>query len=179
MIRILFVVALAGCAADGAPWSGEALPETLKLSSPTEGVHPDRSVLEDPHNPFVDGHLSDQTVWQLQSNATAVGCFYAWATNNARGATGERQYYAALNLKTIYEAGLADEGDLPAIREAAIGGFQAVLTYFPDAVTYDISGTIAYELVTPSVSAILDLGGTVDGWILVMTPDGRTVAVRH
>jgi hypothetical protein len=122
MIRILFVLALAGCAADGAPWSGEALPETLKLSSPTEGVHPDRSVLEDPHNPFVDGHLSDQTVWQLQSNATAVGCFYAWATNTARGATGERQYYAALNLKTIYEAGLADEGELPAIREAAIGG---------------------------------------------------------
>jgi hypothetical protein len=179
MIRMLFVLALAGCAADGAPWSGEALPATLTMYSPMEGVHPDRSVLDDPGNPFVDGHLGDQTVWQLQSNGGAVASFYAWATNNARGATGERQYYAALNLKTIYESMLAEEGELPAIREAAIGGFQAVLDYFPDAVTYDISGTIAYELVTPSVSAILDLGGTVDDWILVMTPDGRTVAVRH
>ena len=179
MIRMLFILALVGCAADGTPWSGEALPETLHLESPTEGVHPDRTVLVDSANPFLDGNLTDKTIWDLQSNAGAVACFYAWATMHARGATGERQYYAALNLKTVYERGFADEGDLPAIREAAIGGFQAVLDYFPDAVTYDISGTIAYELVTPSVIAIKDLGGTVKGWILVMTPDGRTVAVRQ
>lgn len=178
-MRLLFVLALTACAADGTPWSGESLPETITLQSPTEGIHPDRSVLDDPGNPFADGHLTDKTVWELQSNAGAVAAFYAWATNNARGATGERQYYAALNLKTIYERGFAAEGDLPTIRDTAIGGFQAVLDYFPDAVTYDISGTIAYELVTPSVQAILDLGGKVDGWILVMTPDGRTVAVRH
>jgi hypothetical protein len=178
MIRILFVLALAGCAADGAPWSGESLPETLTLVSPTEGVHPDRSVLNDPANPFLDGKLGEQTIWDLQSNAGAVGAFYAWATLHAHGPNGERQYYTALNLKTAYERGFASEGDLPALREAAIGGFQAVLDYFPEAVTYDISGTIAYELVTPSVTAILDLGGKVDGWILVMTPDGRTVAVR-
>lgn len=179
MIRLLFVLALVGCAADGAPWSGESLPDTLALTSPTEGIHPDRSVLDDPGNPFLDGKLTDQTIWQLQSNAGAVAAFYAWATMNARGATGERQYYAALNLKTVYERGFAADGDLPAIREAAIGGFQAMLDYFPTAVTYDVSGTIAYELATPAVTAILDLGGKVDGWILVMTPDGRTVAVRH
>jgi hypothetical protein len=33
--------------------------------------------------------------------------------------------------------------------------------------------------VTPSVIAIQELGGTADGWILVMTPDGHTVAVPH
>ena len=170
--------ALSGCATDGAPWSGEGLPaEPLVLHSATEGVHPDRSVLDDPANPFVDGDLTDATVWQLQSNGGAVAAFYAWATANARGATGERQYYTALDLKTIYQRSMAADGDLPLVRDAAIGAFQAVLTYFPKAVTYDASGTIAYELATPSVLAILDLGGTVDGWILVMTPDGRTVAV--
>lgn len=170
--------AVSACAADGTPWSGEALPAApLVLISPDEGVHPDRSVLDDPANPFVDGELTDQTVWQLQANGGAVAAFYAWATANARGATGERQYYAALDLKTIYERNLAAEPDLPLVRDVAIRGFQAVLGYFPDAVTYDASGTIAYELATPSVLAILELGGTADGWVLVMTPDGRTVAV--
>jgi hypothetical protein len=178
MIRsALLILSLAACATDGMPWSGESLPAALVLHAPKEGVHPDRSVLDDPANPFVDGALTDATIWQLQSNGGAVAAFYAWATANARGASGERQYYAALDVKTIYERALAAEGDMPAIRDVAIGGFQAVLTYFPAAVTYDASGTIAYELATPSVLAILDLGGTVDGWILVMTPDGRTVAV--
>lgn len=175
-VAVLFTVA--GCATDGTPWSGEALPaEPLVLYSPDEGVHPDRSVLDDPANPFADGELTDQTIWQLQANGGAVAAFYAWATASARGATGERQYYAALDLKTIYERGLAPEADLPLVRDVAIRGFQAMLAYFPDAVTYDASGTIAYELATPSVLAILELGGTVDGWVLVTTPDGRTVAV--
>jgi hypothetical protein len=178
MIRsALLLLPLAACATDGVPWSGESLPSALVLHAPNEGVHPDRSVLDDPANPFSDGELTDATVWQLQSNGGAVAAFYAWATRNARGASGERQYYAALDLKTIFERGLAADADLPAVRGVAIGGFQAVLSYFPDAVTYDATGTIAYELATPSVLAILDLGGTVDGWILVMTPDGRTVAV--
>ena len=178
MIRSLLVfLPLAACATDGVPWSGESLPAELVLHGPKEGVHPDRTVLEDPANPFAFGELTDATIWQLQSNGGAVGAFYAWATANARGPTGERQYYAALDLKTIYERGLAPKDDLPAIREVALGGFQAVLAYFPKAVTYDKTGTIAYELATPSVQAILDLGGTADGWVLVMTPDGRTVAV--
>jgi hypothetical protein len=177
MMRLLIVLALGACATDGAPWSGESLPAKLTLQSPNEGVHPDRSVLEDPENPFIDGRLTDATIWQLQSNGGSVAAFYAWATMNARGATGERQYYAALNLKTIYESSLAD--DLPMIHDAAIAGFQAVLDYFPKAVTYDATGTIAYELATPSLLAIIDLGGTAEGWILVMTPDGHTVAVRN
>lgn len=175
---VLASALLAACAADGAPWVGEGLPAApLVLVSPTEGVHPDRSVLDDPANPFVDGELTNATIWQLQSNGGAVAAFYAWATANARGATGERQYYAALDLKTIHERGLTADADLLLVRDVAIGGFQAVLSYFPKAVTWDASGTIAYELATPSVLAILELGGTVDGWVLVTTPDGRTVAV--
>ncbi|HUQ02949.1 MAG TPA: hypothetical protein VM261_10660 [Kofleriaceae bacterium] len=184
MKRIVFALVcltsagVSACATDGTPWSGEALPgEPLVLHTANEGVHPDRSVLDDPANPFADGELTDATIWQLQSNGGAVAAFYAWATANARGATGERQYYAALDLKTVFERGLAADGDLPLVKDVAIRGFQSVLTYFPDAVTWDISGTIPYELATPSVMAILELGGTVDGWVLVMTPDGRTVAV--
>jgi hypothetical protein len=179
MIRVFVALALVGCAADGTPWSGEALPAEFVLHSPNEGVHPDRSVLEDPANPFADGDLTDATLWQLQSSGGAVAAFYAWATRNARGANGERQYYAALDLRTIYERGLAAEADLPAIKDVTIAAFTAVLTYFPDAVTYDKTGTIAYELATPSLQAIIDLGGSVSGWVLVMTPDGKTVAVKR
>ncbi len=63
------------------------------------------------------------------------------------------------------------------VRDRAIRGFQAMLDHFPEAVTYDVTGTIAYELATPSVKAILELGGEPVGWILVMGPDGTTVAV--
>lgn len=169
-------LAASACAADGVPWQGQPLSdEPLVFTSPDEGVHPSRAVLDDPANPFVGGKLTDAAIWQLQSSGGNVAAFYAWATALAYGATGERQYYAALDLKTILEREQA--ADLPAVRERAIRGFQAVLTYFPTAVTYDASGTIAYELATPSVIAILELGGTADGWTLVMTPDGRTVAV--
>ena len=174
----LFALAASACAADGVPWQGQQLSdEPLVFNSSDEGVHPSRAVLDDPANPFVSGKLSDAAIWQLQSNGGNVAAFYAWATALADGATGERQYYAALDLKAILESEQA--ADLPAVRDRAIRGFQAVLTYFPDAVTYDASGTIAYELVTPSVIAIQELGGTADGWILVMTPDGHTVAVPH
>jgi hypothetical protein len=182
MIRVLPVLALSSlvaCAADGTPWSGEGLPAEFVLYAPNEGVHPDRSVLEDPANPFAEGALTDDTLWKLQSSGGAVAAFYAWATRNARGATGERQYYAAVDLRTIFERGLAAEADLPAIKDVTIAAFTAVLTYFPDAVTYDKTGTIAYELATPSLIAVLDLGGSVEGWVLVMTPDGKTVAVKR
>lgn len=176
MRRFVLLILLAGCAADGSPWGGAPLPEApLRLYAENVGVHPDRSVLEDPANPFARGALSDDTVWTLQSDAGIVAAFYAWATANARGASGERQYYTALDLKSIYELDQAEDPE--AVRLLAIRAFQAVLDHFPDAVTYDASGTIAYELATPSVQAILDLGGTPEGWVLVTNGDGSVVAV--
>ena len=168
----------AACAVDGEPWGGAPLPDgPLVLYSADEGVHPDRSVLDDPGNPFADGALSDAAIWEIQRSGGAVAAFYAWATQNARGATGERQYYAALDLKVIFERELTEEP--PAVRARAIRAFQAVLDHFPDAVTYDATGTIAYELATPSVQAILDLGGEVQGgWVLVTREDGSVVAVQ-
>jgi hypothetical protein len=180
-MTIVLVIAEAGCAADGDPWGGAALPDApLRFHSADEGIHPDRSVLDDPANPFADGALSADAVWELQRSGGNVAAFYAWATLNARGASGERQYYTALDLRAVFELEQADDADLAEVRDRAIRGFQAVLDHFPDAVTYDATGTIAYELATPSVQAILDLGGEVlGGWTLVVTEDGSVVAVRR
>jgi hypothetical protein len=178
---IVLVLAASGCAADGDPWGGEPLPGApLDLYNASEGVYPDRSVLDDPANVFAIGALSDDSIWELQRNGGNVAAFYAWATANARGASGERQYYTALDLKAIYELDQVVPDDSARVRDLAIRGFQAVLDHFPLAVTYDATGTIAYELATPSVQAILALGGDVlGGWILITTGDGTVIAVQR
>lgn len=180
LVSVVIAGGAAACAADGAPWQGEPLPQApLRVFSDDVGVHPDRSVLDDPDNPFAVGELTDATVWEVQRSGGAVAAFYAWATALARGGSGERQYYTALDLKAIFDGGRASDEDLPVVRDLAIRGFQTVLDVFPDAVTYDATGTIAYELATPSAQGIVALGGEPEGWVLVMTPDGGTVAVRR
>lgn len=176
----LLAVLASGCGVDGQAWTGVGFgDEPLVLHSANEGVYPDRSVLTDPRNPFKDGAIGDATIWQIQSNGGPVAAFYAWATACARGATGERQFYVALNLKSIYEAALAVEGDMETVRANAIRGFQAVLDHFPTSVTYDATGTIAYDLATPSVEAILAMGGKVQGgWVIVTVDGGGKKAVR-
>jgi hypothetical protein len=182
LLRMLVLVLwlATGCAADGEPWSGEELPQSpIHLATGDEGVHPDRSVLDDPANPFAEGALSQDMVWELQRSGGNVAAFYAWATLHARGASGERQYYVALDLEAIHSLRQAEDDDLPEVRDRAIRAYQAVLDYFPDAVTYDATGTIAYELATPSLQGILRLGGTpTGGWVLVMLADGSVVAVQ-
>ena len=173
-------LAFAACASDGVPWQGAPLPAApLHFTSADEGVYPDVSVLADPANVFARGALADATVWDLQ-RGSPVASFYAWATADARGATGERQYYAALDLEAIFQEKLADDADLPEVRARAIRGYAAVLTAFPTSVTYDATGTIAYPLATPAAQAIVRLGGTLpDGWLLITTPAGLTVAVKR
>jgi hypothetical protein len=174
------LVLLAGCAADGVPFAPEVLPTELHLDTAGEGVHPDRSVLDDPGNPFTVGALAQDLVWDLQSSGGPVAGFYAWATINARGPSGARQYYAALDLKAVVELELAAPDHLPVVRARAIRGFQSMLDHFPDAVTYDVTGTIAWELATPAVKAIIALGGVPQGgWVLVSGADGSVIAVRR
>jgi hypothetical protein len=170
-----------GCAGDGESWSGEDLAGMkLTLHSANEGIYPDKSVLGDPDNPFAGGSIGEDTIWKIQSSGNIVAAFYAWSTACARGASGERQYYAALDLKAIYEQNMAVEADMPLVRDLAIRGFQSVLDNFPDAVTYDATGTIAWDLATPSVEGILDLGGKVlGGWVIVQTENGGKMAVRR
>jgi hypothetical protein len=169
-----------GCTSDAEYYYGESLAGLkLALSDPDEGIYPSPSALLDPKNPFAHSTMGDQTKWNVQSSGEPVAAFYAWATVNARQPYGESQYYVAFNLKATYGAGAAAVDDLPSIRAQAIRAFQTVLDDFPEAVTYDATGTVAYDLATPSYQAILDLGGKVQGgWILLQNPDGQPRAVK-
>jgi hypothetical protein len=159
---------------------GENLGELrFELYDETVGIHPSKSVLEDPNNPFRTWPVGDATKFAIEASGGDVAAFYAWATLLARAPYGELQFYAARGLADIYGSSQAPEEDLPKVREMAIAGFQSVLDNFPDAVTFDATGTTAYELATPSFHAIQDLGGAVTGgWVLVSNTDGAPVAVR-
>jgi len=173
-------VSISGCYDRASYVYGESMDGlTLQLHSLNEGIHPDQSVLEDPNNPFRLNTPGEETKWQIQASGDRVAAFYAWSTLLARGPYGEAQYYTALNLVGIYQNGEASQEELPKIREQAIRAYQAVLDNFPDAVTYDATGTIAYELLTPSYKGIVDLGGTVQGgWVLVRTSNDQDRAVK-
>lgn len=151
----------------------------LQLHSVDVGVHPDQSVLEDPNNPFRLNTPGEETKWRIQGSGDHVAAFYAWATLLARQPYGEAQFYTATDLVAVYQNGEASQEQLPLVREQAIRAFQSVLDNFPDAVTYDATGTVAYELMTPSYKGIVDLGGTVQGgWVLVQTANGQERAVK-
>ena len=189
----LAAIACGGCVDQAFFAQGEDL-STLLLhpTSRTEGIFPDVSVLDDPANPFVavSGYATDavhnQDALQFKINATAAHAarFYIWATILARRAPegdGEAQYYAATALRDVFFFEKAGAADLPTVRDMAVAGFSEVLTQFgSSAVTYDASGKIAYELLTPSLQGLLDLGGTAPtGWILIKDQSGMPRAVRQ
>lgn len=152
---------------------------TFNLHSDSVGVYPSQDVLDDPNNPFAEGGLAGESRWDIQSSDLSVAAYYAWATWLTQEPTGEAQYYTASNLKQIYQRGMADSDDLYYVRALAIAGFTVQLETFPDAVTYDVSGTIAYELSPLSYAAILELGGVPPaGWTSFTDPDGNLVLVR-
>lgn len=145
-----------------------------------EGVYPNDAVLGNPDNPFRFTAISIEARFALLGEGTAVASFYAWATQLAREPTGESQFFAALSLERIYQAGaITDESELDTVRLMAIAGGQSVLDNFPDGVTFDETGTVPSRLATPAYLLIERLGGQVQGdWVLVSTPDGGQQAVR-
>lgn len=146
---------------------------------PDTGIHPDTTVLEDPNNPFAASTPGPDARWELQAEAGPVAAYYGWATVLAREPGGEAQFYVATNLVNVYQQGAASQADLDRVRTLAVRAFQAVLDHFPDAVTYDATGKIPYELVTPSYRGIVELGGSVQGgWVMVRTASGAERAVR-
>ncbi len=166
---------------------------TFAPVSATEGVYPDRSVLQDPANPFAyygvhgvtDG--GPATKWNvLDGSGTgldlgAVAGFYVWATDLASAPNGESQYYTALMLDRLSRTpGLLASPDVqPQVKAMAVAAYQRMLDAFPGAVTYDVTGKIAYPLATPAYQAIVALGARVSGgWVLVTGTDGQPVAVN-
>ena len=154
--------------------------EPLRLYSENVGVYPDTSVLEDPNNPFLGDIPVGDLKWDIESFGTDVAAFYSWASILAVEPTGEHQFYTAQNLANIYANGLAVQEDLERVREQAIAAYQAVLDAFPDAESFDSSGTFAFELITPTYFAILDLGGVPEGaWLVVDDANGNPRVVRR
>ena len=181
MVATLAVVLVTAGCLDGPSYvyGREIERETFRPWSDSVGVHPDNSVLADPENPFGNTAPGDEAKWQIEANAGPVTSFYSWASVLAARPTGESQYYAALNMRKIFDEERADQADLSIVRQLAIDGFQAVLDEFPESLTYDATGTVGYDLATPSYKAVVDLGGSVQGgWILVTTASGQERAIR-
>lgn len=152
---------------------------SFNLYSLSMGVYPDESVLDDPNNPFAAGGLDGDLRWDITAGGLPVATFYAWATWLVYQPTGEAQFYTASSLHSIYDLALAETNDLYYVRQLAIDGYQTVLDSFPDAVTYDATGTIAYPLAPLAYAGIEDLGGTVQGsWVQVTGDDGSTIVVQ-
>lgn len=176
----LFTAVVASSCAEPAEFVyGERVTDLVfELCDPTMGVHPSRTVLACPSNPFVGG-VGAETKWRIQTAGGPVAAFYAWATILASEATGEHQYYAATNLKAIFQGAEADQEDLERVREMAIAGFQSVLDNFPESNSFDATGTVAFRLATPAYRGIVELGGRpTGGWVIVATADAGEQAVR-
>lgn len=146
---------------------------------PDEGIHPSNQVLRNPRNPFRELAISPEVKFDILANGGNAGAFYAWATLLVREPTGEHQHFTAIKLRDIYESGEVVGAEREMVREMAIRGFQTVLDDFPDAVTFDPTGTQAFRLATPALMGILDLNGDVLGdWVLLPNEAGELVAVR-
>jgi hypothetical protein len=175
----LFTLA-AGCDAPQAgTWLvGDSLIDTrLVLTTLEQGIHPSADVLDNPNNPFRYSPPGPETRWTILEYGGDAAAFYAWATLLAVEPSGERQFYAATFLKAIYDRAEVTPVELPFVKDMAIRAFQSQLDNFPEAVTFDASGTIPYELATPAYKAMLALGAVPRGWVLVNKPDGGEIAV--
>lgn len=170
----------AGCSNDATFYYEDSLSEvTLALSDPDEGIYPSTAVLDNPQNPFAQANIGVETKWQIQSGAGPIPAFYSWATILAHQPGGEAQFYVGKNLQAAFLSGDPHVEDPAAISAQAIRAYQMVLDQFPESVTYDATGKIAYDLATPSYLGIVALGGTPQGgWILVTKEDGQKRAVK-
>ena len=175
---LLVLLASTGCVEAPEYVYGESL-GTLEfhLYSPDMGVWPDASVLQDPNNPFQEG-LGRETKWDVNDDGP-VAAFYGWATVLAGESTGEHQFYAASSAHLIYDVRLADTEDLVYVRDIAIRGYQNVLDFWPDAVTYSADLRNTYPLAPQAFLGIEALGGTVQGgWVYVEDSDGNGTVTR-
>lgn len=183
LLGSLATVGLGGCTKTPAYLYGEDFSGLeFKFYNPNEGVYLDQSVLTDPNNPFKDDPCSDQPPfdggvagkWQIQgaTKAGPVAAFYCWATVMASAPNGESQYYVGFNLKAIYQSGqVTDPTTQAELAALGVAAYTSVLVNYPNAVTYDSTGTNAFELETPSCQGIEALSGKLPtGWTLITDP---------
>ena len=178
---LLSLVLIGGCSDPGnIVYGGPLSDEPLQVFDETAGIHPSKAVRHDPNNPFAGASSGAQTKWDLHSTGNHVVAYYSWATWLTHQPTGEHQYYVAVSLRDIWANGEATQEDLPKVRGMAIAAFTSVLVNFPDAVSFDATGTFSSELVTASYRGIFDLGGTPPrGWVIVNDSSGNERAVKQ
>lgn len=151
----------------------------FELFNATEGIHPSKVTLDNPHNPFRELSIGEDTKFDILNGGGNAAAFYAWATLLANIPVGENQYYAATKLRDIFLANEVPQEDREAVRQMAIGGFQMVLDCFPDSVFFDVTGTFPRRLATLAYLEILELGGAPEGdWVLVQDSNGNSQVVR-
>ena len=178
-MALSIALSLLACAEPGDYVYGDTLDQIeLNLSDETSGIHPSLAVMDDPNNPFRLARSGPETKWKIESAGQPIASFYSWATWLATEPTGEHQYYTALSLRSIFQRGLVDEEQLGQVRLMAIEGFRAVLEHFPDAVTYDFTGTVAYPIATDAYRALVELGGDPAPWRLVEDVNGTEVLIQ-
>lgn len=141
------------------------------------GVYPSTDALTDPSNPFAANGMGSEAKWEILAAEAWPAVFYAWATYLTQEPTGEAQFYTASAAANIYVYRDCEPQDLYYVRQIAIDGFQAMLDEFPDAVTFDASGTFSYPLAPLAFQGIVDLGGVPEGWALVTGDDGTQTVV--
>ena len=177
---LAFPLCLVGCAEPPTYLDGKDFSALqLHVSSDNMGIFPDTSVMSDSNNPFAYDLPSETVKWDLQMSAGPIASFYSWASLLANAPSGEEQYYVGINLQQMVEIGKVDDATKPKATELAIRAYLSVLYNFPTSVTYDPTGTIAYDLATPSYKAVVALAGMAPpGWALVKDSQGNDRAVR-
>jgi hypothetical protein len=104
----------------------------LNLYGVNEGIHPDKSVLDNPDNPFANANVNMVNVWDLTEDCPSPKSrFYLWATLLANSPTGEFQYFTAKSLHELYTVGGSENA-----KEQAKRAYRATLDYFFDSVTW-------------------------------------------
>jgi len=124
----------------------------------TEGVYPSETVLDNPQNPFSQIQPNATNKWDLE-NSSRIVAFFGWASLLVFEPTGEHQFYAARNLKSIYQKEDCEPEDLEQVKAMAISGFQALLIHFPNSISYLADGVTSFPLAPLAEQNIAELGG--------------------
>ncbi|MDA3884623.1 MAG: hypothetical protein PF638_03410 [Candidatus Delongbacteria bacterium] len=147
---ILSIIFISGCDVKNGTDATEIelpLDNELTLYSENVGLYPDKSILDDPNNPYADASLNMENVWDLNDECPSPKAkFYLWATVTAKFPTGEHQYYTALSLHELYTAG----GSLNA-KEQAIKAYRSVLDHFFDSTTWFLADWLGEETYYPVI----------------------------
>lgn len=152
----------------------------FNLHTADMGIHPDKSVLEDPNNPFRFDPLGIETKWTIESNGRIVPRVYVWATALASEPIGENQFYAAKALEDLFRQERTRPEYLPFVKSMAVRAYQSVLDNFPESVSYLADGVTFFPLNILAYDGIVGLGEEpTGGWVVITNEDGERLLIKN